>query len=55
MKNHSKQKTNAYMNVVIQDENGLDTIRVKKDAFASLSGSRTRQKDAGRTAAKANA
>ncbi len=36
MKNHSKTKTTSYKNVLIQDEGGIDVIRVTKQLFQSL-------------------
>ena len=52
MKTYSKIKTNDYKNVTIQDEAGMDTIKVRKDAFMSLFASRLRQIDADRAAVK---
>jgi hypothetical protein len=53
MKTYSKIKTIAYQNITIQDENGIDTFKVRKDAFLSLFASHLRQIEADRTTPKA--
>jgi hypothetical protein len=38
MKTYSKRKSASYREVVIQDESGLDFIKVSRRMFASFSG-----------------
>ena len=54
MKTQSKTKGITYTNVLIQDESGLDTIRVRKDTFISLLASRLKEIDADRLLMKAH-
>lgn len=55
MKTYSKIKTTTYKNVTIQDETGMDTIKVRKDAFMSLFASHLRQIEADRMPVKGHA
>jgi len=52
MKTYSKIKTSSYKNIIIQDETGIDTIKVRKEAFLSLFASHLRQIDADRATLK---
>ena len=52
MKTHSKTKTNSYKYVLIQDEGGLDIIRVAKQLLQSLSATHLVQMASCRTPVK---
>ena len=43
MKTHTKTKASSYQNIVIEDESGTDTLRVRKDLFFATLASHLRQ------------
>ena len=54
MKNQLKTKMESFKNVIIQDESGLDTFKVRKETFLALLASRLREIAAERTMIKAH-